>query len=68
MQKFGPVRDLNPGPLAPKARIIPLDQRAIHMRPIQSIDSKPAERCGLQMTHHRNQIRLSAFLIILIIL
>ena len=24
----GPVRDLNPGPLAPKARIIPLDQRA----------------------------------------
>ena len=26
--KKGPVRDLNPGPLAPKARIIPLDQRA----------------------------------------
>ena len=25
---FGLVRDLNPGPLAPKARIIPLDQRA----------------------------------------
>ena len=24
----GPVRDLNPGPLAPEARIIPLDQRA----------------------------------------
>ena len=24
----GPVRDLNPGPLAPKARIIPLDQQA----------------------------------------
>ena len=24
----GLVRDLNPGPLAPKARIIPLDQRA----------------------------------------
>ena len=23
-------RDLNPGPLAPKARIIPLDQRAIY--------------------------------------
>ncbi len=23
----GLVRDLNPGPLAPKARIIPLDQR-----------------------------------------
>ena len=26
--KTGLVRDLNPGPLAPKARIIPLDQRA----------------------------------------
>ena len=24
----GLVRDLNPGPLAPKARIIPLDQQA----------------------------------------
>jgi hypothetical protein len=24
----GLVRDLNPGPLAPEARIIPLDQRA----------------------------------------
>ncbi|KRY11322.1 hypothetical protein T01_6540 [Trichinella spiralis] len=23
-----PVRELNPGPLAPKARIIPLDQQA----------------------------------------
>ena len=32
----GPVRDLNPGPLAPEARIIPLDQRAAqhaHMPP-----------------------------------
>ena len=28
-QKAGLVRDLNPGPLAPKARIIPLDQRAL---------------------------------------
>ena len=27
--KIGLVRDLNPGPLAPKARIIPLDQRAV---------------------------------------
>ena len=27
-QMVGLVRDLNPGPLAPKARIIPLDQRA----------------------------------------
>ena len=27
-QSFGLVRDLNPGPRAPEARIIPLDQRA----------------------------------------
>ena len=27
-EKSGLVRDLNPGPLAPKARIIPLDQQA----------------------------------------
>ena len=27
--KHGPVRDLNPGPPAPKAGIIPLDQQAI---------------------------------------
>ena len=27
----GPVRDLNPGPLAPKARIIPLDQQATNI-------------------------------------
>ena len=28
-KNIGLVRDLNPGPLAPKARIIPLDQRAM---------------------------------------
>ena len=27
--KLGPVRDLNPGPLAPEAKIIPLDQQAV---------------------------------------
>ena len=27
-RKNGPVRDSNPGPLAPKARIMPLDQLA----------------------------------------
>jgi hypothetical protein len=26
---YGPVRDLNPGPLAPEAKIIPLDQQAV---------------------------------------
>ena len=26
--KYGLVRDSNPGPLAPEAKIIPLDQRA----------------------------------------
>lgn len=29
VKSTGLVRDLNPGPLAPKARIIPLDQRAM---------------------------------------
>ncbi|CAK9808550.1 hypothetical protein ANTQUA_LOCUS5647 [Anthophora quadrimaculata] len=29
INQLGLVRDLNPGPLAPEARIIPLDQRAI---------------------------------------
>ena len=28
LKKKGPVRELNPGPLAPEARIIPLDQQA----------------------------------------
>ena len=28
--KLGPVRDLNPGPLAPEAKIIPLDQQAVN--------------------------------------
>ena len=28
VRKVGLVRELNPGPLAPEARIIPLDQRA----------------------------------------
>ena len=28
LQKLGLVRDLNPGPRAPEARIIPLDQQA----------------------------------------
>ena len=32
--KGGLVRELNPGPLAPKARIIPLDQRAGVLHPI----------------------------------
>ena len=31
----GLVRDLNPGPLAPEARIIPLDQRADILKMIE---------------------------------
>ena len=31
-QKNGPVRESNPGPLAPKARIMPLDQQAILLK------------------------------------
>ena len=30
LKLIGHVRDSNPGPLAPKARIIPLDQRAMN--------------------------------------
>ena len=33
---LGLVRDLNPGPLAPEARIIPLDQRASATRKFTS--------------------------------
>ena len=29
-QKYGPLWELNPRPLAPKARIIPLDQTAVY--------------------------------------
>ncbi|VEL25678.1 unnamed protein product [Protopolystoma xenopodis] len=38
LQKPGLVRDLNPGPLAPKARIIPLDQRACACAGSQRLD------------------------------
>ena len=31
LKNTGLVRDLNPGPLAPKARIIPLDKRASYI-------------------------------------
>ena len=36
----GLVRDSNPGPLAPKARIIPLDQRADILHPYQVYKNK----------------------------
>ena len=32
--KMGPVRESNPGPRAPEARIIPLDQQAIAVKSI----------------------------------
>ena len=44
---IGLVRDLNPGPLAPEARIIPLDQRAIS-GPIVRLDEENA--CNLEGT------------------
>ena len=31
LRKEGPVRELNPGPLATYARIIPLDQQAVRV-------------------------------------
>ncbi len=33
--KQGPVRELNSGPLAPKARIIPLDQQATGLQHLE---------------------------------
>ena len=49
-KRNGLVRDLNPGPLAPKARIIPLDQRAdTHNNPSplpSAGDSGEARRCS----------------------
>ena len=38
--KKGLVRELNPGPLAPKVRIIPLDQQAIHSKPNVNLPSQ----------------------------
>ena len=53
----GLVRDLNPGPLAPKARIIPLDQRAAIQIPTThvkidhfTITSNVIDICTLQRT------------------
>ena len=40
---LGLVRDLNPGPLAPEARIIPLDQRAIGLDELCNITFFPGE-------------------------
>ena len=37
MAHRGPVRESNPGPLAPKARIMPLDQQA--KRVVRSLDN-----------------------------
>ena len=39
--KTGAVRELNPRPLAPKARIIPLDQRPTEMPKHARRDSNP---------------------------
>ena len=43
--KGGLVRDLNPGPLAPKARIIPLDQRAGTSDPHQNVCGMLGKNC-----------------------
>ena len=44
--KIGLVRDLNPGPLAPEARIIPLDQRALDC--IAGFARPSKERCSMR--------------------
>ena len=35
----GPVRESNPGPLAPKARIMPLDQQAALDKVVANLDN-----------------------------
>ena len=41
----GPVRESNPGPLAPKARIMPLDQQAVQGKlPSRPVCCKLLER------------------------
>ncbi len=42
--KQGPVRELNPGPLAPEARIIPLDQEATGFRDLDIYESSPTKK------------------------
>ena len=42
LTKFGLVRELNPGPRAPEARIIPLDQRASGAPTIHSLAFVPS--------------------------
>ena len=37
LKKYGPLRELNPGPLAPEARIIPLDQVATVITPTKRV-------------------------------
>ena len=39
----GLLRESNPGPLAPKARIIPLDQAAAHVTAISTLISHNTE-------------------------
>ncbi len=42
--KQGPVRELNPGPLAPEARIIPPDQQATDFYHLPIYESSPIKK------------------------
>ena len=60
LRKQGPVRDLNPGPLAPKARIIPLDQQATirdhhHLATTQSQAVRIARSSDLRLLTNSTQ-------------
>ncbi len=41
--KEGPVRELNTGPLAPKAKIIPLDQQTTDLHHLEIYESSPTK-------------------------
>ena len=47
----GLIRDLNPGPLAPKARIIPLDQRALDKNKIVLLSAAITMRISIVLVH-----------------
>ena len=60
-RKGGPCRGSNPGPLAPKARIIPLDHRATHKHQRKIQTQTQQLQSTLTPTHTRKSHNLLLF-------
>jgi hypothetical protein len=66
LQAKGPLRELNPGPLAPEARIIPLDQAASDVTQLHTNHFPAAAvlikrwRISSQARHGMNPLRAPA--------